>query len=179
MTLTRWDGDYGFMRRSGSGQITGCGCEMLWAVWQWPRISAAMGSEGDGLSEEEHMTVKKMKHSPPTLMISFRQLRLLVLVALAAAASLCFVVYSLYEPHLHVDLVFYDRHWVASEIHPVSPLSGCFNPDRVSPLYNVSDALYGKKQFEVQAGVPMRMGMDCYVFASLTACLFFKSCHHR
>ncbi|KIM70587.1 hypothetical protein SCLCIDRAFT_101023 [Scleroderma citrinum Foug A] len=97
--------------------------------------------------------------------MTFRQVRFLVLVLLAAAVSLCFVVYYLYETHLHVDLVFYDRHWVATEIHPISPLSGCFNPDRVSPLYNVSDALYGKKQFEVQGGIPMRMGMDCYAFA--------------
>ena len=70
-----------------------------------------------------------------------------------------------FEPHLHVDLVFYDRNWIANEIHPITPLSGCFNPDRVSPLYNVTEELYGKKRFEVQAGVPMRMGMDCYAFA--------------
>ena len=70
-----------------------------------------------------------------------------------------------FEPHLHVDLVFYDRNWISNEIHPITPLSGCFNPDRVSPLYNVTEALYGKKRFEVQAGVPMRVGMDCYAFA--------------
>lgn len=78
-------------------------------------------------------------------------------------------VWRTFEPHLHVDLVFYDRNWIANEIHPITSLSGCFNPDRVSPLYNVSEELYGKKRFEVQAGVPMRMGMDCYAFAGTVA----------
>jgi hypothetical protein len=74
-------------------------------------------------------------------------------------------VWHAFEPHLHVDLVFYDRDWIANEIHPITPLSGCFNQDRVSPLYNVTEELYGKKRFEVQAGVPMRVGMDCYALA--------------
>ncbi|KAF9239818.1 glycosyltransferase family 32 protein [Melanogaster broomeanus] len=74
-----------------------------------------------------------------------------------------------FEPRLHVDLVFYDRNWIAAEIQPITPLSGCFDPARVSPLYNLTDALYGKKRFEVQAGVPMRMGLDCYAFAGTVA----------
>ncbi|KAH7887059.1 glycosyltransferase family 32 protein [Phlebopus sp. FC_14] len=90
-----------------------------------------------------------------------------VVVPLAAIVS--WWVYYMYEPHLHVDLVFYDRDWIAKEIHPITSLSGCFDPERVSPLYNVSQAVYGKKRFEVQAGVPMRMGMDCYAFAGTVA----------
>ncbi|KAH7925113.1 hypothetical protein BV22DRAFT_1011960 [Leucogyrophana mollusca] len=85
----------------------------------------------------------------------------LIIVVLVA----CYVVYYLFEPHLHVDLVFYDRQWINAEIKPITRLGGCFDPAHVSPLYNLSEAVYGKKKNEVQAGVPMRMGMDCYAFA--------------
>lgn len=69
----------------------------------------------------------------------------------------------LYEPH--VELAFYSRNWVNQEIKPVAPLSGCFDDARVSPKYNVTEAVYGHKRTEVQAGTPLRMGMDCYNFA--------------
>lgn len=88
-----------------------------------------------------------------------------LLTVLPVVCLIGFTVNRMYEPHLHVDLVFYDRHWIDTEILPVTPLAGCFRADRVSPLYNLTDALHGKKQFEVQAGVPMRMSMDCYEFA--------------
>ncbi|KAI6148636.1 glycosyltransferase family 32 protein [Pisolithus tinctorius] len=94
-----------------------------------------------------------------------RTVCLYALLVLVTASVLSLAVYFLYEPHLHVDLVFYDRNWISKEIDPITPLSGCFRPDRVSPLYNVSDAVYGMKRFEVQAGLPMRMGMDCYALA--------------
>ncbi|CCL98214.1 uncharacterized protein FIBRA_00208 [Fibroporia radiculosa] len=68
-----------------------------------------------------------------------------------------------WEPH--IELAFYSREWIQSEIEPILPLSDCFRPERVSPLYNVSEAIYGLKQTEVQAGLPLRLGMDCYDFA--------------
>ncbi|KAG9313617.1 glycosyltransferase family 32 protein [Chiua virens] len=89
---------------------------------------------------------------------------MVIFVVPISALALLWAWYT-FEPHLHVDLVFYDRTWIADEIQPITPLSGCFDPDRVSPLYNVTEELYGKKQFEVQAGVPMRLGMDCYALA--------------
>jgi len=69
----------------------------------------------------------------------------------------------LYEPH--IELAFYDRTWVHKEIETVIPLGGCFDADRVSPDYNVSLYVHGPKRTEVQAGMPMRMGLDCYNFA--------------
>ncbi|KAF9010046.1 glycosyltransferase family 32 protein [Cyathus striatus] len=69
----------------------------------------------------------------------------------------------LYEPHIEISL--YDRSWVHRELKPVQPLAGCFDPSRVSFRYNVSQAVYGPKKIEVQAGMQMRMGMDCYNFA--------------
>ncbi|KAG1823637.1 uncharacterized protein BJ212DRAFT_1210469, partial [Suillus subaureus] len=69
-----------------------------------------------------------------------------------------YTVCYLYEPHGSIGLVFHKRAWIQREILPLSPLAGCFEPERISPLYNVSDAVYGGKRFEVQAGVPMRMG---------------------
>ncbi|KAI6124498.1 glycosyltransferase family 32 protein [Pisolithus croceorrhizus] len=99
------------------------------------------------------------------MMLRPRTVCLYTLLVVITASVLSMAVYYLYEPHLHVDLVFYDRNWVSTEIDPITPLSGCFRPERVSPLYNLSDSVYGMKRFEVQAGLPMRMGMDCYAFA--------------
>jgi len=68
-----------------------------------------------------------------------------------------------WEPH--IELAFYSRDWIQSEIEPILPLAGCFRPDRVSSQYNLSEAIYGRKQTEVHAGLPLRLGMDCYDFA--------------
>lgn len=73
------------------------------------------------------------------------------------------VLWYLYEPH--IELAFYNRGWIKQEIERVRPLAGCFDAGRVSPKYNVSEAVYGRRKTNVQAGVPLRMGMDCYDFA--------------
>ena len=104
-------------------------------------------------------------HTHPGANMRPRRLFKILKFAIPVTLLALWWVWHVFEPHLHVDLVFYDRNWIANEIHPITPLSGCFNQDRVSPLYNVTEELYGKKRFEVQAGVPMRVGMDCYAFA--------------
>ncbi|KII87901.1 hypothetical protein PLICRDRAFT_141945 [Plicaturopsis crispa FD-325 SS-3] len=83
--------------------------------------------------------------------------------ALPATFALLLLGLFMYEPH--IELSFYSRAWIRKEITPVPPLAGCFDPSRSSSAYNVSDALYGPRRTEVQAGVPLRMGMDCYDFA--------------
>jgi hypothetical protein len=69
----------------------------------------------------------------------------------------------LYEPQ--VQITIYDRAWVHKEIEPIAPLAGCFDEARVNPTYNVSEFVYGAKKNEIQAGIPLRMGLDCYDFA--------------
>jgi len=69
----------------------------------------------------------------------------------------------LYEPH--IELAFYDRSWIHKEIEPIAPLAGCFDQTHISPKYNVSEFVYGSKKNEVQAGIPLRMGLDCYDLA--------------
>lgn len=72
--------------------------------------------------------------------------------------------YYLYEPH--IELAFYSRKFVTEEIEPIAALAGCFEAPRVSSaVYNVSEAVYGRKRNEVQAGMMMRFGLDCYDFA--------------
>jgi hypothetical protein len=68
-----------------------------------------------------------------------------------------------YEPH--IELTFYDRTFISKHITPVEKLSGCFDEGRVSKLYNVSRHMYGPKVTDLHAGMPMRMGLDCYDFA--------------
>ncbi|KAF4618634.1 hypothetical protein D9613_010101 [Agrocybe pediades] len=69
----------------------------------------------------------------------------------------------LYEPH--IEITFYDKNWVYKEIKPVPPLSNCFDETHVSPAYNVTSFVYGPKKTGVEAGMSMRMGLDCYNFA--------------
>ncbi|KAJ3567283.1 hypothetical protein NP233_g6465 [Leucocoprinus birnbaumii] len=71
--------------------------------------------------------------------------------------------FVLFEPHL--EFAFYSRKWVKQEMKTLEPLGGCFNPDRMSTGYNVSEYVYGPKKVDVQAGLPLRFGMDCYDFA--------------
>ncbi|KAF8800603.1 glycosyltransferase family 32 protein [Phlegmacium glaucopus] len=90
-----------------------------------------------------------------------RTVFLVLKYAIPTTFILLFLGLYLYEPH--VEIAFYDRSWVHKEIEPIAPLAGCF--DNVSPRYNVSEFVYGIKKNEVQAGIPLRMGLDCYDFA--------------
>src|ERR1700722_723438 len=100
---------------------------------------------------------KHFFHVPPRSLIT------LVKLALPLSLAAVLIGFVLYEPHL--ELAFYSRQWIHSEIDPIFPLAGCFDPSRVSAKYNLSDVFYGKKTYEVQAGMPLRMGLDCYDFA--------------
>lgn len=71
--------------------------------------------------------------------------------------------FTLWEPH--VEFALYSRRWIRNEVEVLQPLSGCFDDHRVSNKYNISQALYGAKRNEIHAGMPMRLGMDCYNFA--------------
>jgi hypothetical protein len=83
--------------------------------------------------------------------------------AVPSAFLLLMLGFYLYEPH--IELAFYNRRWIDREVEPVPPLAGCFNPMRVSELYNVSEALYGPRHTEVQGGMALRLGLDCYELA--------------
>lgn len=76
-------------------------------------------------------------------------------------ATMC--MFIVWDPHIEIAL--YPRAWVKREVTPLAPLRGCFKPDRVSQLYNVTEHLYSPKRAEVQAGFSLKLGMDCYNFA--------------
>lgn len=92
-----------------------------------------------------------------------RTVRTALKFAIPVALLIIILGLYLYEPH--IEIAFYSRNWIKQEIEPIVPLSGCFDPARVSPKYNVSDAVYGRRRTEVQAGLPLKMGLDCYDFA--------------
>lgn len=77
---------------------------------------------------------------------------------------MCLVVAPLLFWELHIETAFYSRNWVKEEVETLQPLAGCFDPQRVSPAYNLTQSLQGKSQ-QVHAGLPLRLGMDCYNFA--------------
>lgn len=83
--------------------------------------------------------------------------------ALPSTLLLILLGFYLYEPH--IELAFYSRKWIEQEVETLAPLAGCFEPHHVSPKYNLSDAAYGQRRTDVQAGMPMRLGLDCYDFA--------------
>lgn len=107
-------------------------------------------------SARSHSPSKKHRYNP-----RIRTIINFLKFAVPATVLFLFLGLYLYEPH--VELSFYNRNWIYKEIETLGPLSGCFN--RVSSLYNVSEAVYGMKKTIVQAGMPLRMGLDCYDLA--------------
>lgn len=87
----------------------------------------------------------------------------IVKVVVPLLVTVVFVSLLIWEPH--IELAFYEKAWIQKEILPVGPLGGCFDEGRVSERYNVSRNIYGPKTNEVQAGVSLKLGMDCYDFA--------------
>ena len=70
----------------------------------------------------------------------------------------------IWEPH--IEIAFYNRGWVKEEVEDLFPISAqCFNPQYISPHYNVTAHMHSPKQTQVHAGLPLRLGMDCYNFA--------------
>lgn len=102
-------------------------------------------------------------HPKPHFFCRPRSIFLFLKFAVPAAILLILFGLFVYEPH--IELAFYERNWIKQEIEQLAPLAGCFDPDKVSPKYNLSDGVYGKRTTSVQAGMPLRMGMDCYDFA--------------
>jgi len=90
-----------------------------------------------------------------------RKVLALLKIAVPVAFLIVLIGLSLWEPR--IELVFYPRKWLQTEIFDVPPLSGCF--DSISERYNASDALYGRRRTEVQVGMEMKHGLDCYNFA--------------
>lgn len=92
-----------------------------------------------------------------------RSLLTILKFALPSTLLVLLVGFYLYEPH--IELAFYNRKWVSQEIDTIAPLSGCFDASRVSAKYNVSEGVYGQRRTEVQAGMALRTGLECYAFA--------------
>jgi hypothetical protein len=83
---------------------------------------------------------------------------------LAFLALCIFVLWRLWE--LHIEIMVFRRSWIREEVLKIEPLAGCFRPENMAGTsYNASWALHRPKRWEIQAGVPLRMGMDCYDFA--------------
>lgn len=83
---------------------------------------------------------------------------------LAFLALCVFLLWRLWEPH--VEVMLFRRSWIREEVLKLEPLAGCFRAENMARTeYNATWALDRRKRWEIQAGVPLRMGMDCYDFA--------------
>lgn len=83
--------------------------------------------------------------------------------AVGTLVALVFCASFLWE--LQIEFRLYTRTWVQREVLTGAPLAGCFDAARISPAYNLSHAR-SPKYNDVQAGLPLRLGMDCYDFAA-------------
>ena len=109
----------------------------------------------------------------PSLLVLFLLIVVIILFGTATAAVLRWV-HATWE--LHIMLDFYPRQWWAPSLEPPPPLSGCFSPGRLSPLYNVSERVFGPRHTDIHAGLSRLLlppsssssssGGDCYDFAS-------------
>ena len=79
--------------------------------------------------------------------------------------GLILLLLGLYRFEPHIELAFYDRSFISKHLAKVEKLAGCFDDGRISASYNLSKHVYGPKKTEIHAGMPMRMGLDCYDFA--------------
>ena len=93
--------------------------------------------------------------------------RIIFAIKVSAGILLFALLWFLYNWETHIEIMFYARSWVRQEITPIEPLAGCFSEERIradGSLYNITKAR-APKQYEVHAGVQMRLGMDCYDFS--------------
>lgn len=135
-----------------------------------PSLNPLHRSQSD--SHQRPLTAPRRQRTCGLFTITLPALRLTRFTALLAFAfkyllplAVIILLYLLYLYEPHIELSFYSRPWIRQEIHKLEPLGGCFDPQRVSSKYNVSQYVYGPKRMEVQAGLPLRFGMDCYDFA--------------
>lgn len=92
--------------------------------------------------------------------------RLLLYLIPGLAVSLV-ILFTFYEPKIEIKL--YSRKWLQAEVDPIPPLSGCFEQaGRDGSLYNVTERVWRKTStWEVQSGMDMQSGLDCYDYAGI------------
>ncbi len=111
-------------------------------------------------------TCLQMKHVGAVLHWRPRTLAQLAKCLVGATLAVGFCMWWIWE--LHVEIAVYSRSWVQQEIMTTDSLGGCFDHSRISPKYNITRG-FGPKRTEIQAGLPLRLGMDCYDFAGTIA----------
>ncbi len=108
------------------------------------------------------VTTRKRRRTPRSVWRKLLRPTALLKTALVFAIVFLLAEFAMWEPH--IELAFYARSWIKSEVLAVEPLAGCFQNARLSPKYNLTRAMSPKRR-QIQAGLPLRLGMDCYNFA--------------
>ncbi|KIY47374.1 glycosyltransferase family 32 protein [Fistulina hepatica ATCC 64428] len=118
----------------------------------------------DNNDADDRHTRRRTHRSRPSL-LAIRPRTLFAFLKYALPVTVLLILYVFYTYQLHIEIAFYNRKWIEQEITTLKPLSGCFDDNKQTPIYNVTEYVYGPKRTEVQAGIPLKMGMDCYDFA--------------
>jgi hypothetical protein len=104
-----------------------------------------------------------LRRNPHPRFFPYRRALTILKYLLPTALILLLLGFYRFEPH--IELAFYDRAFISKHITPVEKLAGCFDEGRISASYNLSKHVYGPKRTDLHAGMPMRIGLDCYDFA--------------
>lgn len=97
--------------------------------------------------------------------IRYRWARILVLVLMGALFALTAL--WQFSKHYEVQLEFsvFSRDWVRQEVESIRPLKGCWEPQNVSPEYNMTLHETPRRQL-LTPGINLRYELACYDFAS-------------
>ncbi|KAM0787721.1 hypothetical protein ACM66B_003780 [Microbotryomycetes sp. NB124-2] len=88
-----------------------------------------------------------------------------VYILVMLAALVLFIFWRQHE--VHVEIQVYSRGWISRAITPVASLtSQCFNPAAVATTKYPSELSNAPKHVQLHAGLGMKLGDDCYNFAS-------------
>ncbi|TFK49146.1 hypothetical protein OE88DRAFT_1633813 [Heliocybe sulcata] len=107
----------------------------------------------------------RWSRSSRTLKSALRVRPLWLVTVIALAAVIVIFGLTVYQPYIEIQ--FHSREWIRQHITPELSKGAppkCFTSG-LSPSYNITEGLYGKRRWEVQSGTGMQLGRDCYEFA--------------
>lgn len=97
--------------------------------------------------------------------IRYKWARVLVLVLLVALFALTAVWQFSKHYELQLEFSVFSRDWVRQEVESIRPLKGCWEPQNVSPEYNMTLHEAPRRQL-LSPGMNLRYELACYDFAS-------------
>ena len=87
------------------------------------------------------------------------------IIALAVLSVLYGLILLSRAYELQLEFSFFSHRWIRDEFDVIQPLRGCFDPQHVSPLYDMNRHLAPRHQV-LTPGISLKRGAACYDFSS-------------